>query len=371
MGATDKLFRYKDIYDTEGSSGLFVSAMAENAAFQYANCPDYKRIADEFGFDPQSIKTEADIKDIPFIPTLYFKHHELKSVPDKKMVVKATSSGTSGSMSRIGFDLKTLLRALKMSLKVGRYHHLISFRRTNYMIFGFRPSEENKTAASKTAYAFTLLAPARKRVYALEKVGSDYELQRDTIKEAFKAFEKSRSPMRTIGFPAYTYFILKELKEEGKSFKMPKGSMIALAGGWKHFWTERVDKYEFYRLAEEILGIKEDHIVEFFGAVEHPILYTDCKCHRFHIPCYGRVIIRDPETLKPVPDGQIGIVNLLTPMIRSAPLLSTVTDDLGVIRTDECPCGAKSPSLEILGRVGVGDIVTCAAGAEKYLKEQE
>ena len=180
---------------------------------------------------------------------------------------------------------------------------------------------------------------------------------------------KSSFPMRTIGFPAYTWFLLKEMEKKGIRYRMPPGSMVTLGGGWKQFYAQKVEKEEFYQLVEKVLGIDESHVVEFFGAVEHPILYTDCCCHHFHIPAYSRVIIRNPDDFSPLPDGQPGLINLLTPMMQSAPLLSVMTDDLGILHREKCPCGAKAPWLEIIGRVGIRDIVTCAAGAEEYLQK--
>ena len=89
---------------------------------------------------------------------------------------------------------------------------------------------------------------------------------------------------------------------------------------------------------------------------------------------YARVIIRDPRTLAPVPMGTPGVVNLLTPMIWATPVVSILTDDLGVLHPSEpgggCPCGKRSPWLEILGRAGMGEIRTCAAGAEEILKNE-
>ena len=112
--------------------------------------------------------------------------------------------------------------------------------------------------------------------------------------------------------------------------------------------------------------------MEFFGAVEHPILYTTCSHHHFHIPVYSRVVIRDVDTLEPVPMGTPGLVNLMTPMVGSMPLLSVITDDLGVLRPGEdCGCGINSPYLTILGRVGMPEIQTCAAGAAELLGRGE
>lgn len=368
MSYTKKLFKQKKIYDADGTERLFAEAMRENVLFHYAKCEEYRRILDEFGFDPAGIKSFEDLSSLPFLPTLYFKHHELKSLPDKKLVIKATSSGTSGNMSKIGFDLKSLNLGKKMVTRVGKYHKLWSLKPTNYIIFGYQPTKQNKTAVSKTALGFTFFAPARRRTFALE-VGEDgYRLNWDRVLKAMEKCSKSRLPMRTIGFPAYTYFLLKKMQEKGICYKMPKGSMVTLGGGWKQFYADRIDKKDFYALVKDVLDIDEENVIEFFGAVEHPILYTDCRCHHFHIPVYSRVIIRNPDDFSPLGYGKAGLINLMTPMMQSAPLMSVMTDDLGILHNEPCPCGESSPWLEIIGRVGIADIVTCAAGAEEYLK---
>ena len=121
-----------------------------------------------------------------------------------------------------------------------------------------------------------------------------------------------------------------------------------------------------------MLGVGEEHIHELFGAVEHPIFYNTCKHHHFHVPIYARVLIRDVRTLEPLPMGQAGLVNLITPLNRATPVTSVVTDDLGVLRPGEdCGCGIKSPYLTILGRVGMPEIQTCAAGAAELLGRGE
>ena len=373
MGDAGRLFRTnkKHIYDLQKTDDLFVRAMRETCTFCYKGCKDYRRILDLYSFTPDRIKTMSDLDDLPFIPTLYFKHNYMMSVPEKKLFIKATSSGTSGVMSNIGFDFRSLRIGASMVINVGRYHKLWSVVPTNYIIFGYQPDKDNHTAFSKTAYGFTFFAPAASRTYALKKTEKGYSLDWDNVIKALEKCARSAFPMRTIGFPAYTYFLLKDLKARGVKYKMPRGSLITMGGGWKQFYTEQPDKREFYKLVEDVLGIDEDHVIEFFGAVEHPILYTDCRCHHFHIPCYSRVIIRDPDTMQPIPNGRIGLVDLMSPMVRSTPVLSVMTDDLGIIHDEECPCGAKSPWLEIIGRVGIADIITCAAGGEEYLKGEK
>lgn len=371
MKYCNKLFKVKKkrIYDPKYSDEQFVSAMRENCLFEYRHNQDYKRILDEQNFDPSSITIMESLAKLPFIPTLYFKHHEMFTVPKKKCLIKATSSGTSSSnTSIIGMDLGDSLRGFKMVRRVFSFHKIWSLRFTRFIIFGYEPNRKNQKAIAKTAHGYSFTAPALSKDYAIRWKKDHYEVDLDYLEKRLIKFAKGKAPVRTLGFPAYTYFLLEQMKAHGVKLKLPKGSLLTLGGGWKQFYKEKVDKQEFYDLVYEILGIDDKHIIEFFGAVEHPILYTDCRCHHFHIPAYGRVIIRDVDTLEPVKPGIPGLINLLTPMIKATPLLSVMTDDIGILHEEKCPCGEKSSWLEILGRSGLEDIKTCAAGAEELLK---
>ncbi len=369
MTNSNKLFLWRDPYDLVGSSGVFTAAMAENARFQAEHCPDYARILAEQGFRLSGALREEDLWRLPVLPTLYFKHHQLFSMPAGRLPIKATSSGTGGVKSRIGFDAGSLRRGLHMVLRMTRYHHLLSPVPCHYFILGYQPHRGNDTAFSKTGFGFTFFAPALSRTYALVWRDGGYRLDLEGMRKKLLRCAAGPFPVRTIGFPAYTYLLLSQMEQEGLRLKLPKGSKITMGGGWKQFEGRKVEKSELYRLARSVLGVEEADCVEFFGAVEHPILYTTCSCHHFHIPVYSRVVIRDPDTLEPVPNGTLGLVNLMTPMAGSMPILSVMTDDLGVLHdAGSCPCGIQSPWLEIAGRVGVRDIVTCAAGAADFLK---
>ena len=240
----------------------------------------------------------------------------------------------------------------------------------NYFIFGYEPSKHTNVVIMKSAYGFSHVAPAKKRYYAIkfDKEIKEYKVDLERMKKGLIKAAKERYPIRTIGFPAYTYFLLKEMQEEGIKLNMPKGSLVTIGGGWKQFYTEKVDKQAFYKLVEEVLGIKEKNIVEFFGAVEHPVVFPDCEFHHLHVPIYSRVIIRNPENFEAVPNGEIGLINLLSPLNSATPLSSVMTDDLGILH-DKCGCGLKSPWLEIIGRVGIKDITTCAQGADEILNK--
>ena len=370
--AIRRLFSHKKPYDYEGTNQLFADAIKENVQHHYDHCTEYQEILDQLGFHPSQISSFESIKDIPFLPTLYFKRHELFSMPVEKMAIKATSSGTSsGKMSKVGMSRFDLWMGFKMIRRLFSYHKFWSLRRQVYFVFGYEPTKHTDVVIMKSANGFTYVAPAKKKHFAIRwnNEKKEYQVDLEYMKKAFVKAAKGRNPIRTLGFPAYTYFLLKEMKEEGIELQMPKGSIVTVGGGWKQFYAEKVDKPAFYKMVKEVLGIDEENIVEFFGAVEHPVVFPDCKYHHLHVPIYSRVIIRNPETFEPVPNGQIGLINLLSPMNSATPLSSVMTDDLGILHDEGCECGLHSPWLEIIGRVGIADITTCAQGADTMLNK--
>lgn len=369
MHYSNKLFKRKHIYDQKKYEDLFFKAVKENCLYLYKHSKEYKKILDDKNFDiKKDLVSIDDISKIPFIPTLYLKKHRLKICKHKTLVTVTSSGTSSNNKSIIDFNISTLLRAWNMTRRVAKFHHLWSIKPTRYLILGYKPSKKNPAAVTKTAFAATFFAPGISRTYAIDYVNGEYKVDLNKLKNKLIKFSKGKLPVRTMGFPSYTYFLLKQMKEENIKVVLPKGSKIMLGGGWKQFYLEKVDKEDFYSLAKEVLGIDDKNIVEFFGAVEHPILYTDCSCHHFHIPIYSKIIIRDVSTLEPLEEGKVGLINLITPISNSAPLLSIMTDDLGVIHSN-CKCGLPGQYLEIIGRVGIKDIITCAQGAEEILNK--
>lgn len=367
MSSGSRLFYHRPIYDLAGTNDLFLKAMIENVRHHQTHCPEYAELLRRQNFSLDSVRTIDDLHRIPPIPTLFLKHHTLYSTSPRHLMLKSTTSGTSGRTSQMGLDWPSAWRGLGMVLGTFLTHHLVSPRPTNYIVLGYQPARRNQMGAVKTAYATTFAAPPLHREYALKDTGTEYVLNIEGIKNALVRYEKQGLPVRFMGFPPYFMFLIKELQESGIQLKLHPKSLVLLAGGWKQFLTEQVDKPTLYALSKTYLGIGGDRIREFFGAVEHPIAYFDCPNHHFHVPIYSRVIIRGTD-FQPVGFGTPGMLNLLTPMMTSLPFSSVMTDDLAILYPGEaCGCGNPSPYFEVLGRVGLAGIKTCAAGAAELL----
>lgn len=367
-----RLFWSAHPYDLEGTQEKFLRAVRANCAFHLKRCPEYRSIAQALQFSPDQLQTIEDLAKIPVLPTLFYKRHAIFSMSRSRMAMFVTSSGTSGKFSQIGFDWGCILAEAPMVLHLGWTHGLISPKPAHCVILGYKPHKSNRTGVTRTMYGLTYFSPPISRTYALQYVDGGYVPDLDGVARALDKLGRSVFPTRIVGFPSYLWFGLKRMEELGLRVKLPRGSKILLAGGWKQHYSQQVEKSVLYDLAGRVLGIPEEAIHESFGAVEHPIFYNACKHHHFHIPIYSRVIIRDVNTLEPLPMGRIGLVNLITPLMNATPTTSVMTDDLGYLTPgEECGCGISSPYLTLLGRVGLSDIQTCAAGAAQILGKGE
>ena len=257
MGNRENLFAWGDAYDIEGTQQLFVDAVRENCAFHAAHCEAYGRVLRHAGFSPESLRTPQALAALPALPTVFFKKHEVYSMPRHRALIHATSSGTQGSMSHIAFEASGLWCGLHMVLRVARWRGLLSACPAHYIILGYQPHRGNHTAVTKTAYGATLFSPALSRTFALKYGENGYEPDMAGVVQAVLRYARARFPVRFMGFPSYTYFMLSQMREQGVRVQLPEGSLMMLGGGWKQFYTQRVEKEVLYELAQKVLGIPE------------------------------------------------------------------------------------------------------------------
>ena len=150
------------------------------------------------------------------------------------------------------------------------HHGVFSHVPCRYLIMGYESGLQEETGAVQTAFGATFSAPALSRVYGMKRTEGGKEnywwnleeIER-TLFPCLSGRSSSRIPLRIVGFPAYIYFLAKELERRKNRLALPASSCILMSGGWKTFWREEIGREEFNRLAEQVLGIPKNRFLSF------------------------------------------------------------------------------------------------------------
>jgi phenylacetate-coenzyme A ligase PaaK-like adenylate-forming protein len=345
----------------------FVDAMNESFEFHYKNNEIFRKNADKFSV--KYLKSVRQLADYPYIFVNFFKEFSVSSVPDSKVKIRLSSSGTGGKKSYHPLDDKSLERIKKIVTESFSDAGLVSNEKHNYLCFTYDPNVAKDVGTAFSDKLLTNLTPIENEYYALKynKKNKEFEFNEEECVEVLNQYEKSGLPLRILGFPAYIWKVLSSTK---KYYKFPKNSAIITGGGWKLHTGVEVEKSIFKSMIGEKLGISPENIRDTYGMVEHGIPYLDCKYNHFHIPVYSRILIRDPLSLDVLDNGKTGIMHLFTPYMHSFPAISLLTTDKAYIKSD-CPCGRKTPYFVLQGRGGLKKHKGCAINAAELLSRIE
>ncbi len=368
--AVDALFETPAFEYSPKTSKAFCAAMRGALAFQGQRAPVLKALYKAEGFNPASVKTERDLGTIPFIFVSALKERDLTTLPYSKIVLELKSSGTSGQRSRMQLDRGSLLRVRRMAWKVFEGLGLTDLERAhNYICFTYDPEVAKDLG---TAWTDKLLSGFTKKgeifyTFRWSREKKDFYFDLDGAVAAMKKFEHAGSLVRLVGFPAFALKLAEEFKARfGRYPKLNPGSSVVTGGGWKTLSDEAMDKKVYRRILAEKLGLPAGSVRDLFGMVEHGVPYVDCKLGNFHVPNYGRIIVRHPGTLAPLGFNKPGLLQFITPYLTSYPSLSLLSSDFGLLRP-RCACGLAGPVLEIHGRAGVKKLKGCAISAATML----
>ena len=371
MEARKRLIEAEEIYDHKGTSDWFLQAMRDCVAHHMKNNAFFQKLMAERSLTAEDIRTEADLQRIPPIHANFFKLYESLSVSREEIVEHVTSSGTSGQKSQMFFDQDSWDFGNRMVRNEFRYFGFLSEEPTNYLLFTYEPAPSSSAlGTAKTDQGLLAYAPAQETFFALRYTGAGHEFDVFGTIAKLQAYEKQGLPVRIFGFPSFLYFTLRQMKDLGIGpLRLNKKSMTMLGGGWKGHADKQIGKQELYALAEELLGIPEENCRDGYGSTEHSVPYFECPRHHFHIPIYSRMLIRDVETLAPLPYGEAGFANFITPHLLSVPAVSVLMGDMAVLHEGaKCGCGIEAPYMEILGRAGTSQAKSCAITASELLK---
>lgn len=370
--ACNRLYDYertRDAFDdSPAMRALFTDSMREMAAFHIRHSQVYRGICAQHGFVPEQVASHDDVIGIPHIFVSAFKEHRLLSVPAEEIYMQYTSSGTQGQKSQINMDRISWERQTGMRGLLARSMGLTSEEPVNCLVFSYAPEITGNRGAANTFAAYAEFAPAREKYFAL-RPGPDGREAFD-VDEAIRMLERyaaSGLPLRLVGFLAFSYVTLEEMRRRGLRLRFPAASMLITGGGWKSHTGATVSFEQYAELVSGQLGIDAGNIRDFYGMVEHGVPYLSCSARNYHIPCFANVAAIAPGTLAVLPPGETGLLKLQTSYMRASPSISVLSTDLGAIGAD-CPCGLPGRYIMLRGRAGVKKHAGCAISASQLIK---
>jgi phenylacetate-coenzyme A ligase PaaK-like adenylate-forming protein len=367
--ATNRLFSLKQAFDfSDNNKESFVQSMREMADFHMEHSDVYRGICQQYGFSADQIHSHEDVITIPHIFVTAFKQRRLVSLPDSEIFMTFTSSGTQGQKSQINLDRVSFDRQAGMRELLVRSLGLTSDKPHNYLVFSYSPDISDNRGAAHTFNVYTSFTPAKEKFFALRQGGTgEPEFDLEQAIETLVRFAGTGLPLRVVGFLAFSFVTLQEMKKRGLRLEFPAESLLITGGGWKSHKGQTVSFEEYADLTHEILGISPERIRDFYGMVEHGVPYMSCGQRHYHVPIFANVAAIDPGTMQAVPKGETGLLKLQTSYIRSAPAISVLSTDLGAIGSN-CPCGIPGDYIMLRGRAGVTKHAGCAISASQLIK---
>ncbi len=374
LSAVQSLCEIRDPYPAApvaGGEGLFLEAMAQVIDWHAELNPFYRRLLSLHRFSAKELLKHGDLTRIPFIPANFFKRNEVVSVPREAVSLHLTSSGTTGQKSQMFFDAWSIGCAQRMVDWIFEYYGWVTpARKANYLLYSYETHADSKLGTAYTDNFLCKYAPAGRVFSALRRDGQGgHDFDVFGCIRLLQEYEREGLPVRIFGFPAFLHFTLERMKALGFGpLKLSPESLVFLGGGWKGNAGKAVSKEELYRMAHEMLGIPDEMLRDGFGSVEHCVPYVECSKHRFHVPVWSRVLIRDLKTLEPLPYGHRGFLQFVSPYITSVPAQSVLMGDLASLHpAQSCECGLPADWFEIHGRAGTSRNKSCAIAAAELL----
>lgn len=289
------------------------------------NAPFYKERFEEHGLKPEDIRSLEDLRKIPFTTKQDLRDNYpfgMSVVPLEQVVRLHSSSGTTGTPTVILHTQKDL----------DEWANAVA--RCLYMV-GLRPGDIFQNSSG-----YGMFTGGLGFQYGAERLGMlTVPAAAGNTKRQIK-FITDFGTTALHAIPSYAGRLYEVMEEMGIDPRRDTKLRTLIIGAEPHSDQQR-------RRIEDMLGVKAYNS---FGMSEMcgPGVAFECpEQNGMHIwEDYYIVEIVDPETLEPVPEGEVGELILTTINREAMPLLRYRTRDLTRILPGECPCGRHHKRLD-------------------------
>ncbi len=308
---------------------LQLKKLKETVRYEYDNVPYYREKMDKAGVKPEDIQTLEDIRKLPFItkediaanyPTGLF------AKPMEEIVRIHASSGTTGKPKIAGYtrnDLKLWGECVARAMA---------------------SAGQDSKSVIQVAYGYGLFTGGLGAHIGAETIGATVlPMSSGNTKKQIMFMQDMKSTALACT-PSYALTIAEGVAKAGID---PADLSLQSGIFGAEPWTEGMRKD-----IEKGLGIKAYDI---YGLTEitGPGVSISCdENNGMHIQeDYFFPEIIDPDTLEPLPDGEVGELVFTTLGKEGFPMIRYRTRDLCYLMRDKCACGRTTVRMsKILGR---------------------
>lgn len=308
----------------EGIEALQLQRLKETVA-HCMNSPFYKKRFEDAGITPDDIQSLADLRKIPFTTKQDLRDtypFGMASVPLEKCTRLHSSSGTTGNPTVI---LHTKQDIDEWANQVAR----------NLWMVGLRPTDVFQNSSG-----YGMFTGGLGFQYGAERLGmlTVPAAAGNSLRQI--KFIKDFGTTAVHAVPSYLTRLKEVMDQEGVDPRRDTKLKVFAIGAEPHSEEQR-------KRIEEMFGVKAYNS---FGMSEMcgPGVGFECKEQNgLHFwEDYYIVEIVDPETLEPVPDGEIGELVLTSIRREAMPLLRYRTRDLTRVLGRTCPCGRNHVRID-------------------------
>jgi phenylacetate-CoA ligase len=295
----------------------------------YNGSPFYRKRLDEAGIGPESIGDLGDLHKLPFTTTDHLKEgypFPLISVPLEKVVRIHASSGTTGKRKVLCYTQKDINDWATFFARVYEMIQLTKRDRVQISV-GY---------GVWTAGIGFQLACEKFGAMAIPIGPGNIDMQCQFLEDFQTTVLMCTASMGLL--------MAEEISQRGIRDRLNLKKMT--------IGSERSSDAMRKRI-RDLLGLEDLYDVSGMTELYGPGTGVDCSYHMgiHYWADYYILEILDPDTLKPVPEGEIGEMVITTLRKEAVPLIRYRTRDLTRLIPGECPCGSIMPRHDrILGR---------------------
>lgn len=337
---------------TSEKQALLLEDLRDLTNWHKKSCAPYNKILNALYPDTHDF---SNLADVPYLPVRIFKHQKLSSVAEDQIVKTMTSSGTSGQTpSQIFLDKVTASLQVKILSRI--MADFVGGKRLPMLVIDCKATVKDRFRFSARTAGINGFSMFGKDVtFALK---DDMSLDFDAIEEFTQ--KHGGGPVLLFGFTfiIWQHFVL-ALEELNKKIPLEQGILLH-GGGWKKLLDDAVSPQEFNQRVCDVTDVSRNY--NYYGMVEQTgSIFMACENGHFHTSAWADIIIRDPMSFVPLPNGETGLIELLSVMPHSYPGHVLLSEDLGTIRgEDDCPCGRKGQYFTVEGRLPKAEIRGCS-----------